>query len=249
MWTRRLCGVPSARASRTSASNVLLADNGEDYFAHDTLGTARRRLDHAEQDAGLAAHLAGLLDQLVHDAALGLDGDAVRHLDQQLDEAVHHLGLARRAPEGQQGQADALGMPAQLPGALDGCAPAEPLGLVRMQAAQQVRRQRQRAQPLKLGDLGQQAFQADPAGIGGQPGVGGAVAVVGQQGAEPVAHPGVQAIGHALQRRVVVRGLGGTQDAAHAVGARARDAAAGKPGAQLLVQDRRRELARQRVVG
>ena len=135
MWTRRLCGMPSAPGLADQRVKRLLADNGEDYFAYDTLGTARRRLDHAEQDAGLAAHLAGLLDQLVHDAALGFDGDAVRHLDQQLDQAVHHLGLARGAPEGQQRQADALGVTAQLPGALDGRASAEPLGLVRVQAA------------------------------------------------------------------------------------------------------------------
>jgi len=227
----------------------LLANDGEDHFAHDALGTTRRRLDYAEQDAGLAAHLARLLDQLIDDAALGLDGDAVRHLDQQLDQAVHHLGFAWRAPEGQQRQADALGMPAQFPGALDGRAPAEPLGLVRMQAAQQVRSQGQRAQALKLGDLGQKAFQADPAGIGGQAGVGGAVAVVGQQGAEPLTHPGIQTVSHALQRRVVMCSLSRAKDAAKAVDARAGDAAAGEPGAEFLVQRRRGKLARQRVVG
>ena len=33
---------------------------------------ARCRPDHAEQDAGLATHLARLLDQLIDDAALSL---------------------------------------------------------------------------------------------------------------------------------------------------------------------------------
>ena len=46
--------------------------------------------------------------------------------------------------------------------------------------------------------------------VGGQAGICGAVTVVGQQGAEPVAHPGVQAVGYLMQRRVVVRRLGGT---------------------------------------
>ena len=94
----------------------LLADDREDHLAHDTFGTAGCCLDHTEQNASLAANLARLLNQLVDDAALSLDGDPVRHLDQQLHQAVHHLGLSRRAPEGQQGQTNALRVPAQLPG-------------------------------------------------------------------------------------------------------------------------------------
>jgi hypothetical protein len=65
--------------------------------------------------------LCSPLDQLVDDTALSFDGDTVRHLDQQLDQAVHDLGLARHAPEGQQGQPDAPGMPAQLPGGFHRC--------------------------------------------------------------------------------------------------------------------------------
>lgn len=89
-------------------------------------------------------------------------------------------------------------MPAQLPGALDRCTTAEPLGLVRVEAAQQVRGQRQRSKLFKLRDFGQQAFETDPAGISGQPGIGSSVAVVPQQGVEPLTHPGIQAFGHAL---------------------------------------------------
>ena len=77
------------RAERPGLSDQcfegLLADDREYHLAHDTLGAARRGLDHAEQDAGLAAHLARLLDQFIDDAALGLDGNPVRHLNQQLD--------------------------------------------------------------------------------------------------------------------------------------------------------------------
>jgi len=45
--------------------------------------------------------------------------------------------LARKSFIASRGLPDtaALGVPAKLPGALDGCAPAEPLGLVRVQAA------------------------------------------------------------------------------------------------------------------
>jgi hypothetical protein len=51
--------------------------------------------------------------------------------------------------------------------ALDGRAPAEALDLVGTHAAQQARGQRQAAQRLKLADLGEQALQPDPAGVGG----------------------------------------------------------------------------------
>jgi hypothetical protein len=61
-------------------------------------------------------------------------------------------------------------MPAQFPGALNRYATSEPLGLVRMKTAQQICGQTERPKPFKLGDLGQQAFQPDPAGTGRQPG-------------------------------------------------------------------------------
>ena len=186
----------------------LRPNHGEDHLAHHAIGTPRCRLDDSEQDARLATYLARLLDQLVDDAALGFDGDAVRYLDQQLDQAVHDLGLARHAPEGQQRKPDTLGMPAQFPGGFHRCPAPEPFGLVRMHAAQQVRGQRQRPELFKFGDLGQQALQSHAAGIGREPGVGGAVAVVGQQGAQPFAHPSIETGGHALQCRVVVNSLG-----------------------------------------
>src|SRR3954453_21458124 len=60
----------------------------------------------------IAQTILGFLDQFLQHAPLGLDRDPMRDLDQQLDQSVHHLRLARSAPEGEKGQADALGVPA-----------------------------------------------------------------------------------------------------------------------------------------
>ena len=154
--------------------------------------TTDRSLGNLEQDTGLAPDLPRLLDQLLHHSALGLDGNAVRDLDQQLDQAIDHLALARHAVEGQQRQADALGVSAQLPGALDRRTSTETLDLVRVQAAQQVRRQREATQHLKLADLGQQAFQPDPAGVGNEAGERRALAAVGEHRVDPPACAGVE---------------------------------------------------------
>jgi hypothetical protein len=226
-----------------------LAGGGEDHLAHHALGTIHGGLGDPEQDAGLAAHLDRLLHQLLQHPPLGLDGDTVRDLDQQLDQAVHHLRLARGAPEGEQRQADALRVPPQLPGTLDGGAPAEALDLVGMHAAQQARWQRQAAQRLELTDLGEQALQPDPAGVGGQPRERRALAAVGEQRVQPPARAGIEAVGHASQGRVVVRGAGGAQDTPEPVCAGPGDPAAGEPGVDLRLQRRRGRLARQQLVG
>jgi hypothetical protein len=226
----------------------VLADDGEDHLAHHPIRPADRGLGDLEQDAGLAPDFPRLLDQLLHHPALGLDGDAVRDLDQQLDQAVDHLALARRAVEGQQRQADAPGVPAQLPGALDRRTSAEPLDLIRMQAAQQVRRQRQGAQHLELADLSQQALQANPAGVGDEAGEPRTVAIVGQQGVQTPARAGVEAVAHALQHRVVVRGAGRAEDTVEPVRAGSGDPPAREPAGDLFLQGRRSRLARQQVV-
>jgi len=127
-------------------------------------------------------------------------------------------------------------MAAQLPGALDDRASAEALDLVRMQAKQQARRQRQPAQQLELADLGQQALQPDPSGISGKAGERRALAVIGQQSIQALARAGVEVVRHTLQPYVVVRGAGGTQDAVEAVGARSGDPPAREPAGDLLLQ-------------
>lgn len=105
------------------------------------------------------------------------------------------------------------------------------------------------AKRLELGDLSQQALQARPLGVGGQTRERGAVAVIGKQGDGPAAHSLIEAIGHKLQRRVVVRGARRTQDPVQAVRARAGNAQPAEPSADLPVQRRRQRLARQQVVG
>ena len=46
-------------------------------------------------ERGFAAHLACLLDEFLDHPPLGFDGDAMRHLDQQLNQAVRDLALTR----------------------------------------------------------------------------------------------------------------------------------------------------------
>jgi hypothetical protein len=171
----------------------------------------------------------------------------VRDLDQQLDQAVHHLTFARAAVEGEQRQTDALRVPAQLPGVLDRCAASEAFNLVGMQAVQQVAWQRERAQDLELADLGQQAFQASPAWVGGETRKRWAFAA-NEQGFKPPACCRIEPVGHKLQCRVVVRGAHRAQDPVKPIYAGAGDAQAGEPRADLRVQHRRRRFARQQVV-
>jgi hypothetical protein len=53
------------------------------------------------------------------------------------------------------------------------------------------------AQPFELGDLGQQALQADPAEIGRQTRKSGSLIGIGQQRIQQLAHADVQPIGYA----------------------------------------------------
>jgi len=247
--TRRLCGVPSARASRTSASSVLWPAAGKITSRTTPFRTADRGLRDAEQDAGLAAHLDRFLDQLFQHAPLGFHCDPVRNLDQQLDQTVNHLRLARAAPESEQRQTNPVRVAAQLPGGLDRDAPAKTLDLLGMHATQQVRRERQAAQQFELADLRQQALQADSAGISGQARESSSFAGVGQQRLQPFAHASIQAIGHTLQRRVVMGGAGRAGDAIEPVAAWPADSFAGEPAAHLAFQCGRRRLVGQQLVG
>jgi hypothetical protein len=225
-----------------------LAGGGEDDVAHDALRRPDRGLGDTEQDAGLAAHLHRLVHQLLQHAALRLDGDAVRDADQQLDETVDHLRLARDAPEGQQRQADALRVPAQFPGGLDDGAAPEAPDQVGVQAAEQVPRQAEGAQTLQLVDLGKQALQPDPAWVGGQGCKRGARPVIGQQRVQALAGAGVEAVGHVTQGRVVMGGARRAQDAVEPPGTGSADPLAGEPAADLPLQRRRRRLARQQLL-
>ena len=67
----------------------------------------------------------------------------------------------KQAVLGEQRQTGALWMTAQFPGGLDRGAPAEPLDEIGVNTAQQVSRQRERADNVKLVNLGEQALQAD----------------------------------------------------------------------------------------
>ena len=139
-------------------------------------------------------------------------------------------------------------MAAQLPGALDRGASAEALDLVRVNAAQQIRRQHEPAQQLEFVDLSQQALQSDPPRIGDETGERRTLAVVGQQSVQTPARAGVEAICYALQRCVVVRGAGGAQDAVETVRAGSGNPPAREPAGDLFLQHRRSRLPRQQLL-
>ena len=182
-----------------------LVDHGEDHLAHHAVGSGRDCGGNLEEDAGLAAHGLRLFDQFGDHLALGLDGDPVRDLDQDLDEAVDDLGLAGRAPHGEESQADARRVAPELPCGLDRSAAAKALEGVRMHAGEEIRRQTHRADPRELVDLGEQAVEPYLAGIRGEPRVGGAVAIIGQKRVKPAAHLGREAPVHCRQDGVIVR--------------------------------------------
>ena len=146
--------------------------------------------------------------------------------------------------EGEKRQTDALRVTAQLPGVLDRRTASEAFDLIGVQAAQQVAWQRECTQDLELADLGQQAFQACPAWVGGQTRERWAFAAIDEQGFEPPACSRIESVDHKLQCRVVVRGARRAQNSVKPIRARAGDAQAGEPGADFPVQRRRRRRAR-----
>ena len=112
-----------------------------------------------------------------------------------------------------------------------------------------MRRQREATQHLKLANLGQQALQPDPAGVGDHAGELRTLATIGEQRVEPPVRAGVETIRHALQGRFVVRGSSGTQDAVEPIRTGSDDPAASEPAADLSLQRHWGWLTRQQLVG
>ncbi|WP_165974669.1 hypothetical protein [Nonomuraea deserti] len=86
-----------------------LADHRIQRLAHDLLRQLQRRLGELDQDAVFAMHPAELGADLVFDLLLRPHADLVHELDQQLDQAVDHLRLARPAQRGQQREPHPVG--------------------------------------------------------------------------------------------------------------------------------------------
>jgi hypothetical protein len=121
--------------------------------------------------------------------------------------------------------------------------------LVEVQTAQDIAWEIELAKKVELGDLNKQAFKADPARIGCEPGERRASAIIGQKSIQPLAGSSIEAIGDTLQRRIVMRDTRRSHDAVEAVCAGADDPTASKPRADLVFQCRRTELAREHLVG
>src|SRR5271166_74076 len=245
----RACRWPApAAASLTSFSNVCSPATGKITSRTTPSGLSSAARATLKEDADLAANLNRISEQFLDDALLGLDCDPVRNLDQQLDQTVDDLGLAGQAVEGQQRQTGALWMTAQFPGGLDRGAPAEPLDEIGVNTAQQVSRQRERADKVKLVNLGEQALQADAPRIGRQPGERRSCAVVRQRAIQTLVHLGIEAIGDGSQDVVVVHGTSRVDDPVEAVGAWPDDAPTRKPRTDLVLERGRVRLALQHLL-
>ena len=143
-----------------------LPGDRENNLAHNAVGIFQRGVGDVEQNAGLAPNLNRISEQFLYHTLLGLDRDPMGDLNQELDQAVDNFALTGHAIEGQQRQADAIGVTSQLPGGLNRRTPAKTLGESRMRLAKQICRQRESADELEFGDLGEQAPQTDATGIG-----------------------------------------------------------------------------------
>jgi len=105
---------PSGLAFGHKVMQGLLADGREDHVAHGTVRLGDAGRGQLEQQRRLASDALEVGNQFPLDALLGFRADAVHGGDEQVGEAVGDLALADVAEGGEQGQADRVGMPAQL---------------------------------------------------------------------------------------------------------------------------------------
>ena len=119
------------------------------------------RLRQPEQHAGLAAHTSEIIKQPLLDILLGLAVDLVDDLHQQVHQAIDDLMSPVKAERGGQAIANVRGMAPHIPDRFDTGTHAEFLKPFRGHPRQHVRRQRQFADGLELGQFLQQGFQTD----------------------------------------------------------------------------------------
>lgn len=132
-------------------------------------------------------------EKLLYHPLLGLDRDPMGDLNQELDQAVDDFAFAGNTIEGQQRQADLVGVTSQFPGGLDRRAPAKLFGKISVNTAQQICRQRERADEVEFGDFGHETLQTDPSRIACEPGERRAIAIVGEQSVKTPTGLGIEA--------------------------------------------------------
>jgi hypothetical protein len=136
-----------------------LVDYRKDDISHSAVGVSQGRRSDPEQDECLALNLLEVVEEILDDPAFGANGDAMRDLQQEVDQAINDLGLPLHAVEYQQGQADVLRMSPKLSGALGRGPPAEPLDQIRVERSQNVGWQAKVADCFELLDFLKQALQ------------------------------------------------------------------------------------------
>ena len=146
----------------------LLADGRENHVAHGTVRLGDAGRGQLEQQRRLAGDALEVGNQFALDALLGFRADAVHRGDQQVGEAVGDLALADVAKGGEQGQADRVGVPAQLVQLLGRDPAAVGEHHARRHAIKQAAGQRQGADAPQFVGLLAHALQAGLAGAGAQ---------------------------------------------------------------------------------
>ena len=138
----------------------LAADDGVDHLTHAVVGRLQGRFGDLAEHRVLAADAAEILDELRDDLLLGTRVDAVDRRDQQLRERVSDLPLAHHQQRAQQRELRRLRMLPQMAGRLDRRAGAPARNDDRGDVGEEVRRQPDRADRLKLCDLDEHRVKA-----------------------------------------------------------------------------------------
>ena len=108
----------------------LFGDDGKHNLANDPIGSVECGPGELEQEVLLAGHAFQVVEQLAVHPAFGTRADMVNGLDQEVDQAIRQLALAKMHEGREPGEPDRFRMSAQLIGGLDRNAPSIPFQFV-----------------------------------------------------------------------------------------------------------------------
>jgi hypothetical protein len=140
----------------------LFADDRKHDFPHDPVGAVDGGARDLEQKVLLARHAFQVVEQLAVHPAFGTRADMVDGLDQEIDQAIRQLALAKMHKGREPGEPSRFGVSAQLIGSLDLDAPPIPFQFVGKHLVEQIRGQPDAADQIQLGQLGLNAGEAGP---------------------------------------------------------------------------------------
>ena len=146
----------------------LLVDDRIDDILDDAIGLGESGFGQLKQQAVLAGHPLQVLEQFAFDPPFGPGTDAMDSVQKQVDQRVCEFALAEVTEDGQQRQPQWRRVTPQFIGCFDGQPLPVALEDLGRDALEQLGRQAEGPNPVQLGDLPQEAFQARRAGVGKQ---------------------------------------------------------------------------------